>query len=129
MTIAAEIVHTISASASRQTLRRKTLTSSRESTRLAQPTSWATRGLLAASIMLAAAGGIWWGWDADPARGKLLLTSGTALFLLSLPVVRGRLTIPRSLLVVIAVVIGLIACFEFWSAVTTILTQSAGRAA
>ncbi len=93
--------------------------------RRTQP-AWA---LTASGLLAAAAGGIWWAWDADPGRGKMLLFVGLAIAMAGFLFSRRPERLPAGVVVVAAVLLAIFAAYEMWSAISTIISQGASKLA
>ncbi len=83
--------------------------------------------LAGAGLLLAAAGGIWWAWDADPTQGKALLLGGMLIALTGFVLARRPAAVPARAVTVMAVLVTLFAAYGIWAAVTTIISQRALR--
>ena len=77
---------------------------------------------------MAAAGGIWWAWDADPAQGKALLLAGMLIALTGFVLARRPAAVPARAVTVMAVLVTLFAAYGIWAAVSTIISQRATHA-
>jgi hypothetical protein len=77
----------------------------------------------------ALAGGIWWAWDANPNRGKVLLLVGLLIALTGVVLTRRTDRLPARAVAVVAVLIVLFAGYEIWDAISTIATQDAAHTA
>jgi hypothetical protein len=76
---------------------------------------------------LAAVGGIWWAWDADPGRGKALLLVGMVIVMAGVLLARRPAALPPRAVMVAAVLIIMFAGYEIWAAVAIIFSQRALR--
>ena len=90
-------------------------------------TAWPVWALAGAGALLAAVGGIWWAWDADPGRGKALLLAGIVIVMAGVLLARRPAALPPRAVMVAAVVIIVFAGYEIWAAVATIISQRASR--
>ena len=81
--------------------------------------------LAGAGLLLAAAGGIWWAWDADPAKGKALLLAGMLIAVAGFVLARRPAAVPARAVTVMAVLVTLFAAYGIWAAVIIILSQRA----
>lgn len=86
--------------------------------------SWFLAG---AGLLLAATGGIWWAWDADPAQGKALLLAGLLIALIGSVLARRPTAMPSRAVMVVAGLVTLFAAYRIWAAVATIISQRASR--
>lgn len=83
--------------------------------------------LAGAGLLLAAAGGIWWAWDADPAQGKALLLAGFLIAATGFVLARRPAAMPSRAVTVVSVLVTLFAVYGIWAAVSTIISQRASR--
>lgn len=89
-----------------------------------QPTrhAWALTG---SGVLFAAAGGIWWAWDANPGWGKILLLVGLLIAMAGFLLTRRPGALPARAVTVAAVLLVLLAGYEIWDAISTIISQGA----
>ena len=90
-------------------------------------TAWPAWALAGAGALLAAVGGIWWAWDADPGRGKAPLLVGMVIVIVGVLLARRPAALPPRAAMVAAVLIIMYGGYEIWAAVTTIFSQRALR--
>jgi hypothetical protein len=83
--------------------------------------------LSGAGLLLAATGGIWWAWDANPAQGKALLLAGLLIAATGAVLARRPTAMPSRAVTVVAVLVTLFAGYGIWAAVATIISQRASR--
>lgn len=88
------------------------------------PSTWFLAG---AGLLLTAAGGIWWAWDADPAQGKALLLAGVLIAGTGFVLAQRPAAMPERAVMVVAVLVTLFACYRIWAAVATIISQRVVR--
>ena len=91
-----------------------------------QPTQPAW-GLTGSGVLLAAAGGIWWAWDANPGWGKILLRAGLLIAMAGFLLTRRPRTLPAGAVTVVAALLVLLAGYEIWDAISTIISQGASH--
>ncbi len=93
-----------------------------------QPTqpAWALTG---SGVLVASAGGIWWAWDANPGWGKVLLLVGMLIAMAGILLSRRPGELPARAVTVAAVLLVILAGYEIWDAISTIISQGASHLA
>jgi|tagenome__1003787_1003787.scaffolds.fasta_scaffold20782747_2 hypothetical protein len=85
---------------------------------------WALAG---SGVVIAAVGGVWWAWDADSARGRLLVIAGLLIAAAGYSLTRKPGALPIWVTNAAAALLVLVAGYELWEAISTIASQAAPR--